>query len=119
MHRMLLLHQAHLGEVSVTVWPRILAQICAENLRPWGQDSPPPHPHIRIPANVPVTRAPWLPAAILKVQARTAITSRYSAGTTVSSSPPRLCDDHKATSSRCSLAASVSLNEAKARWVGP
>ena len=27
---MLLLHKAHLGEVSVTVWPRILKEICAK-----------------------------------------------------------------------------------------
>jgi aspartate--ammonia ligase len=31
---MLLLHKAHLGEVSVTVWPRVLKQLCAErNIR--------------------------------------------------------------------------------------
>jgi aspartate--ammonia ligase len=28
---MLLLRKAHLGEVSVTVWPKILKQMCAEN----------------------------------------------------------------------------------------
>ena len=28
--QMLLLHKAHLGEVSVTVWPRILKEICAK-----------------------------------------------------------------------------------------
>jgi aspartate--ammonia ligase len=26
---MLLLHKAHLGEVSVSVWPKILKEICA------------------------------------------------------------------------------------------
>jgi aspartate--ammonia ligase len=30
---MLLLRKAHLGEVSVTVWPRILKEICAKKLR--------------------------------------------------------------------------------------
>jgi aspartate--ammonia ligase len=28
---MLLLHKAHLGEVSVTVWPEILNEMCARN----------------------------------------------------------------------------------------
>jgi len=27
--QMLLLHKAHLGEVSVSVWPKILKEICA------------------------------------------------------------------------------------------
>ena len=27
---MMLLHKAHLGEVSVTVWPQILKDMCAE-----------------------------------------------------------------------------------------
>jgi aspartate--ammonia ligase len=26
---MLLLHKAHLGEVSVTVWPKVLKEMCA------------------------------------------------------------------------------------------
>jgi aspartate--ammonia ligase len=31
---MLLLRKAHLGEVSVTVWPRVLKELCAErNIR--------------------------------------------------------------------------------------
>jgi aspartate--ammonia ligase len=28
---MLLLRKAHLGEVSVTVWPKILKEMCAKN----------------------------------------------------------------------------------------
>ena len=52
-------------------------------------------------------------------QARTAITSRYSASTNVISSPPRLCSDHNVSSSvRSSLAAS-SPKEVKARFAGP
>jgi hypothetical protein len=52
-------------------------------------------------------------------QAFTAMTSRYSDETTVSSSPPRLCADHSASRSARSLLASDSSNEANARFVGP
>src|SRR5215813_4126327 len=52
-------------------------------------------------------------------QTRTAFTSRYSDETTVSSSPPRLCADHNASSSMRSLRAANSSNDANARLVGP
>src|ERR1700686_4800401 len=52
-------------------------------------------------------------------QAFTAITSRYSDETTVSSSPPRLCADHSASRSTRNFRASVSSKEANARLVGP
>src|SRR5215469_260056 len=52
-------------------------------------------------------------------QARVAITSRYSACTTVSSSPARLCADHNASSSSRSCLPSVSLSDSNARFVGP
>src|SRR5215469_10596463 len=52
-------------------------------------------------------------------QARTAITSRYSASTNVISSPPRLCLDHNVSSSARSSVAASSPKEAKARFVGP
>src|SRR5215472_8676009 len=52
-------------------------------------------------------------------QARDATTDRYSAWTTVNSSPARLCEDHNPSSSARSRRASVSSKEANARFVGP